>query len=98
MVFCRNPSCAPACHAKRRTLTGKEMDVDRGQWAAEHLLHGAQLLCREHDRRTILLYEDEFELTFNLSGEEPQPEQAAQEPPDRQSQRRQHPWWTNPPG
>jgi len=27
------------------------------------------------------LYEDEFELTFNLSGEEPQPEQAAQEPP-----------------
>ena len=57
------------------------MDVDRGQWAAEHLLHGAQLLCREHDRRTILLYEDEFELTFNLSGEEPQPEQAAQESP-----------------
>ena len=27
------------------------------------------------------MYEDEFELTFNLSGEEPQPEQAAQEPP-----------------
>ena len=81
MVFCRNPSCAPACHAKRRTLTGKEMDVDWGRWAAEHLLHGAQLLCREHDRRTILLYEDEFELTFNLSGEETQPEQAAQEPP-----------------
>lgn len=26
------------------------------------------------------MYEDEFELTFNLSGEEPQPEQAAQEP------------------
>ena len=27
------------------------------------------------------MYEDEFELTFNLSGEEPQPEQAAQELP-----------------
>ena len=27
------------------------------------------------------MYEDEFELTFNLSGEEPQPEQAAQKPP-----------------
>ena len=27
------------------------------------------------------MYEDEFELTFNLSGEEPQPEQAVQEPP-----------------
>ena len=27
------------------------------------------------------MYEDEFELTFNLSGEEPQPEQAAQESP-----------------
>ena len=27
------------------------------------------------------MYEDEFELTFNLSGEEPQPEQAAQDPP-----------------
>ena len=27
------------------------------------------------------MYEDEFELPFNLSGEEPQPEQAAQEPP-----------------
>ena len=26
------------------------------------------------------MYEDEFELTFNLSGEEPQPEQAAQKP------------------
>ena len=26
------------------------------------------------------MYEDEFELTFNLSGEEPQPEHAAQEP------------------
>jgi len=31
-----------------------------------------------YDRRIILLYEDEFELTFNLSGEEPaQPEPAA---------------------
>ena len=27
------------------------------------------------------MYEDEFELTFNLSGEEPQPEPAAQRPP-----------------
>lgn len=27
------------------------------------------------------MYEDEFELTFNLSGEEPQPEQAVKEPP-----------------
>ena len=34
-----------------------------------------------YKRQTILLYEDEFELTFNLAGEEPQPEQAAQEPP-----------------
>ena len=53
------------------------MDVDRGQWAAEHLLHGAQLLCREHDRRAVLLYEDEFELTFQVPEEESAPEPLA---------------------
>ena len=27
--------------------------------------------CREHDRRAVLLYEDEFELTFDTPEEEP---------------------------
>ena len=46
----------------------------------EHLLHRSFCGAEITDRRTILLYEDEFELTFNLSGEEPGQPQAAPEP------------------
>ena len=38
--------------------------------------------CREHDRRAVLLYEDEFELTFDTPEEEPvyEPEKASAAP------------------
>ena len=44
--------------------------------AKKHLLPVHRVHGREHDRRIRLLYEDEFELTFDLQSEEP----AAQEP------------------
>ena len=44
--------------------------------AKKHLLPVHRVHGREHDRRIRLLYEDEFELTFDLQSEKP----AAQEP------------------
>ena len=55
------------------------MDADRdGDGLRRHLLHRAR--CRDYDRRTALLYEDEFELTFNMPEDDPAPPEPVAQP------------------
>ena len=75
-ILCARPPRRAPDFDRRRKGRRRQAVGTKKHLLPVHRVHG-----REHDRRIRLLYEDEFELTFDLQNEEPQPEQAAQEPP-----------------